>query len=82
MSVDKKNYEKQANNWIAEQLNSIEHNDLDIIHCLKRAALIKREIQLAKECTALAKKGIERYKARIRNGEYGDEHKDMIFIDE
>lgn len=82
MKTSKINYKKKANNWIAEQLNSIEHDELDIIHCQERVALIKREIKLAKESIILSKKGIERYKAEIRKGEYGDEYKNMIFTDE
>lgn len=74
-----KNFQKRATNWIAEQLISIRHDEIDIIYCQKRIALIKREIKLAKENTALATKAIGRYTAGIKKGEYGDEYKDIKF---
>lgn len=81
MKSDVTAFKLTANNWIAEQRNSIKHGELDIKHCFEKIQLIKEEIRLAEESITLSTDGIQRYIAAIRNGEYGEKYKNITFID-
>lgn len=87
---------KELNNWIEQQLNSKKENAVMNEHSKvlvnandKRGALLKQEsslqlnsIKLRNEQDIAIDESLKSYKEMIRNGEYGEENKDMKFIDE
>lgn len=87
---------KELNNWIEQQLNGIslnavineqakagqENNSVKIELLHKENTLIGNSIVLRKQQDLDIAESIKLYKKMIRNGEYGDENKNMVFIDE
>ena len=81
-TVNKKDiaaFEKTANTWIAVQTISIKHDEIDIDYCERKRKLINEEIELSKKGIILAEENINCYVKSIKNGEYGEEYKNIKF---
>lgn len=95
--MDESTYkQEELNNWIGQQINCKEENKLSNYSAVAHVANMRQQIKLFEIAITTFEKGVElrndqdalidadlkRYKQSIRSGAYGDEHKEMEFIDE
>lgn len=87
---------KELNNWIEQQENSKKsnlnmnkqaevlhrNNDTQMVLIKQQNKLLEKSIHLRQDQDVAIDKSLVDYKKMIRNGEYGEENKDMKFIDE
>jgi glutamate mutase epsilon subunit len=87
---------RELNNWIEQQINSKKQNAINNQQSLdhhvnnsKQIALLEQENELLmssiksrKEQDSIIDESIKQLKKMVRDGAYGDDLKDMKFIDE